>query len=98
MGKNLITGGLGFVGRYVAKQLVAEGEEVVLFQRSRNLPHGMRDMEGKVEIFSGDISNWVHVIDAVKSNNIDCIYHVACLLYTSPSPRDRTRSRMPSSA
>ena len=28
-------------------------------------------------------------------NGIDC---EACLLYTSPSPRDRTRSRMPSSA
>ena len=26
------------------------------------------------------------------------IKHGACLLYTSPSPRDRTRSRMPSSA
>ena len=26
----------------------------------------------------------------------DLVYH--CLLYTSPSPRDRTRSRMPSSA
>ena len=25
-------------------------------------------------------------------------HHVHCLLYTSPSPRDRTRSRMPSSA
>src|SRR5665811_521971 len=25
-------------------------------------------------------------------------YYYACLLYTSPSPRDRTRSRMPSSA
>ena len=24
--------------------------------------------------------------------------NIACLLYTSPSPRDRTRSRMPSSA
>jgi len=24
--------------------------------------------------------------------------YVPCLLYTSPSPRDRTRSRMPSSA
>ena len=24
--------------------------------------------------------------------------HSFCLLYTSPSPRDRTRSRMPSSA
>ena len=27
----------------------------------------------------------------------DCLF-VICLLYTSPSPRDRTRSRMPSSA
>ena len=26
------------------------------------------------------------------------IIYVICLLYTSPSPRDRTRSRMPSSA
>ena len=26
------------------------------------------------------------------------IYGLSCLLYTSPSPRDRTRSRMPSSA
>ena len=25
-------------------------------------------------------------------------FQQACLLYTSPSPRDRTRSRMPSSA
>ena len=24
--------------------------------------------------------------------------YITCLLYTSPSPRDRTRSRMPSSA
>ena len=29
-------------------------------------------------------------------HSVDLIYD--CLLYTSPSPRDRTRSRMPSSA
>ena len=29
---------------------------------------------------------------------LDCDNMEACLLYTSPSPRDRTRSRMPSSA
>ena len=28
----------------------------------------------------------------------DMIHQRTCLLYTSPSPRDRTRSRMPSSA
>ena len=32
----------------------------------------------------------------LKEFNLDLKY--ACLLYTSPSPRDRTRSRMPSSA
>ena len=29
---------------------------------------------------------------------LDWEHHIFCLLYTSPSPRDRTRSRMPSSA
>ena len=32
----------------------------------------------------------------ISKNEIDTIY--ACLLYTSPSPRDRQKSRMPSSA
>ena len=33
------------------------------------------------------------IIDEVKANNGS-----GCLLYTSPSPRDRQKSRMPSSA
>ena len=32
------------------------------------------------------------------SHKIGEVNDGACLLYTSPSPRDRTRSRMPSSA
>ena len=34
-------------------------------------------------------------VDAIA---IDGVRYESCLLYTSPSPRDRTRSRMPSSA
>ena len=37
----------------------------------------------------------------VKPNELQAAedrYITPCLLYTSPSPRDRTRSRMPSSA
>ena len=41
-----------------------------------------------VETFYGRITGSYRVIDALTT----------CLLYTSPSPRDRTRSRMPSSA
>ena len=34
----------------------------------------------------------------LKPNAIYAMLAAVCLLYTSPSPRDRTRSRMPSSA
>ena len=40
-------------------------------------------------------------LDSMSESNkkkLDVIQMKACLLYTSPSPRDRTRSRMPSSA
>ena len=41
--------------------------------------------------------NKVLLIEAGGKDNYPWI-HIPCLLYTSPSPRDRTRSRMPSSA
>ena len=39
----------------------------------------------------------IHVLKVDKSSR-DKRFPYFCLLYTSPSPRDRTKSRMPSSA
>ena len=36
--------------------------------------------------------------DALALNVLKTGYAIYCLLYTSPSPRDRQKSRMPSSA
>ena len=36
------------------------------------------------------------IIDAIEQTGADAVH--PCLLYTSPSPRDRQKSRMPSSA
>ena len=38
------------------------------------------------------------LMDKNTFQNPDVAQYLNCLLYTSPSPRDRTRSRMPSSA
>ena len=54
----------------------------------------------------GDIRDADLVSSLLKEEKIDWLVNFAaeshvdrsCLLYTSPSPRDRTRSRMPSSA
>ena len=47
-----------------------------------------------VEELAGDYDGKVNFVKV----NVDQAGELACLLYTSPSPRDRTRSRMPSSA
>ena len=48
--------------------------------------------------FTGNGGNLKLPIRVVKLGSITGTVSNACLLYTSPSPRDRTRSRMPSSA
>ena len=40
----------------------------------------------------------VSEIKSIRDGKVNIADSYACLLYTSPSPRDRTRSRMPSSA
>ena len=75
----------------IAKALVDKPEEVVLTETIREdsilieLSVAESDM-GKIIGRSGKIAKAIRSI--VK----------ACLLYTSPSPRDSTSSRMPSSA
>ena len=49
------------------------------------------------EIMSQAINSTIGVRVGVKSGGCAGMSYI-CLLYTSPSPRDRTRSRMPSSA
>ena len=40
----------------------------------------------------------INLLESQVQQNKNETQHFVCLLYTSPSPRDRTRSRMPSSA
>ena len=57
--------------------------------------------EDKVNEIAESISQvgLINPITIDKNKNLLAGFHrYLCLLYTSPSPRDRTRSRMPSSA
>ena len=66
-------------------QIPAEEKDVALtFSMDSKIP----------EILSGDPIRLNQILTNLISNSLS----YTCLLYTSPSPRDRTRSRMPSSA
>ena len=84
---------------YVAETALLEGEKYILNQflgpwdpgnhkrqlNKRNLPANQNTA------FKGQMIK-------INYKTSDKYYFDTCLLYTSPSPRDRTRSRMPSSA
>ena len=60
-----------------------------------------RNNQGKITVRhrGGGVKRKYRVIDFKrKKDGIPATVIGICLLYTSPSPRDRTRSRMPSSA
>ena len=61
--------------------------------RRRNVHHLTQEGRELVSGFDNDFG----IIEKRKSKKKNGILH-GCLLYTSPSPRDRQKSRMPSSA
>ena len=58
----------------------------------------LMDLEQNLKI----VRTWIHDPDVITNRKSVCeaasLLDKLCLLYTSPSPRDRQKSRMPSSA
>jgi len=86
--KVLITGMTGFIGRYLAESLIAEGNEVVGtgYRESERqlLPTRLR----KVPLQILDMRDRTMVEKIVESVRPDCIYHLAGQAYVIPSYRD----------
>ena len=91
--------GSGPAGLAAAQQLARAGHNVIIYEKNKKmgglLRYGIPDfkmekthIDRRLEQLSAE---GVHFQCGVELG-------VDCLLYTSPSPRDRTRSRMPSSA
>ncbi len=79
MSRNLITGGLGFLGSYLAQQLVEKGEEIIVF----DLATGSKFIEGirdKLKIVQGDLTDKEQFLATVRDNKIDHIYHLTALM------------------
>ena len=79
MSRNLITGGLGYVGSNLAKRLLENGEEVVIFDISPN-SNSIESIKDDVKMIQGQLGNLAEVLNAVQANNIDCIYHLGAMI------------------
>ena len=65
---------------------------------SKALGSSVKATKEMQKVVKAEVSSPLEQMTKFFANIDKGIRSVACLLYTSPSPRDRTRSRMPSSA
>lgn len=79
MSRSLITGGFGFIGRYLAQMLAGEGHEVTLFDVAQDAAFLERG-EGRITAIRGSLANWAEVLDAVVAVKPDTIYHSGAIL------------------
>ena len=74
--------------------LITSSIHLAGFAQPANSPQGVRPMMGGAQMEAHrEARHQKHLNDLKSALQLD-----SCLLYTSPSPRDRSVSRMPSSA
>ncbi|HEX78246.1 MAG TPA: NAD-dependent epimerase/dehydratase family protein [Dehalococcoidia bacterium] len=75
----LITGGTGFIGAELAHRLVERGEDIILFDVAPNYER-IEGIKDKAKVVPGDLKVWPEVLNVVKENNIEGIYHLGSML------------------
>lgn len=90
--KVLVTGGMGFIGRYVVEELLENNHTPIIFDHHRRLA---KEYPDGVEVFQGDIMDDVAVTEAMA--HCDSWIHLAAVLGTQETiknPRPAAKSNL----
>jgi UDP-glucose 4-epimerase len=82
----LVTGGTGFIGGNVLRELLRQGHEAVAFDIITDVD-AVADIANKVTIVKGDVQEITVLIDTIKRHGITHIVHTASLLTSASQSR-----------
>jgi UDP-glucose 4-epimerase len=81
----MVTGGAGFIGSRIVRNLVKEGEQVIVYDyypTRDNLLRAMteEDIQNKVQTVQGDVTDYASLIKAIQENHVEKVIHMAGIL------------------
>jgi nucleoside-diphosphate-sugar epimerase len=90
----LVTGGTGFIGTYVVRELLERGRRVVAFDTRELTPEGrfvLGDRADEVTVETGSIDDWSRVLHVVAEHRPVDVVHLATIthpvfLFRNPIP------------
>jgi len=79
MTRSLVTGGFGFIGRFLTGQLLEAGDSVMLLDVVGDDAF-LQGLEGDVRAVRGSVASWADVLEPCLQFNPDRIFHTGALL------------------
>ncbi len=78
----LITGGAGFIGRWLAKRCIEAGHTVCIVDNlSVGRLENLMNLEGRFEFVQADLGNTERIVQCLQRHNVQTVYHLAALHY-----------------
>lgn len=105
MTKFFLIGGAGFIGSYITRELLEQGDEVIIYDAFVNflsafetnypiyLLERFRDIKDKVTIIRGDIRHRGHLIRTLREHQPEIIIHLAALPIATESNKNSEEAK-----
>lgn len=82
----MVTGGTGFIGSYVLRELLRQGYVAIAFECLPNT-ESVADIIDQIKIVKGDVQDPANIIDAIKKHKVTHTIHTASLLTADSQKR-----------